>query len=140
MAMATFTWRALVMAAAMVSHYGSIVRSLLVQQLNLESGQCGPIFALHVGHTIRKLTAGPGSRLETIAGRAGQAGYNHDNIETAVSCRDALFCDPAGIALADDVGVLFVADRGNNCIRRVRVRFACISVQCAHSLVHCTRT
>jgi sugar lactone lactonase YvrE len=60
-------------------------------------------------HTIRKISAGV---VTTIAGSAGVAGYADGNGSVA------RFNSPEGIAV-DAAGNVYVADRGNNAIRRI---------------------
>ncbi len=63
-------------------------------------------------HTIRRLT--PEGRVETIAGKAGASAFA-DGLRS-----DARFYLPTGLAVAPD-GTLFVADYGNNCIRKIDI-------------------
>jgi len=63
------------------------------------------------GHRVRKVTAD--GRITTVAG-AGQAGYRGDGGAATV----ALLSYPAGLAI-DRSGMLYIADSGNNRIRKV---------------------
>ena len=64
------------------------------------------------GHTIRAYDAATGT-VRTIAGLSGTSGLT-DAIGTA-----ARFFEPVGMAVARDSRWLYVADRGNNCIRAI---------------------
>jgi sugar lactone lactonase YvrE len=61
-------------------------------------------------HTIRKIT--PGGIVTTLAGMAGVSGSKDD------TGTNALFFRPQGIAV-DDAGNVYVADTGNNTIRKI---------------------
>ncbi len=63
-------------------------------------------------HVIRRATAGPLGRVETLAGRAGMPGRQDGGLT------EARFDSPQGVAL-DSKGGLWVADTGNHAIRRI---------------------
>jgi sugar lactone lactonase YvrE len=71
-------------------------------------------------HRIRKITATTGI-INTIAG-TGIAGYSGDGAAATL----AKFNAPIGIAL-DKSGNIYVADNGNNCIRKITVATGIIS-------------
>lgn len=72
----------------------------------------GSIYVSDTGnHTIRVITR-PGAYVQTIAGRAGEAGWD-DAVGT-----DSRFNSPTGIAV-DEKGFAYVADTGNCVIRSV---------------------
>jgi len=72
----------------------------------------GTVYVTDSGSTIRKIT--PVGVVTTLAGRAGTdtCGFS-DGVGVA-----AEFCDPKGIAV-DGSGTLYVADGGNNTIRKI---------------------
>jgi sugar lactone lactonase YvrE len=63
------------------------------------------------GNTIRKIT--PVGEVTTLAGLAGSG---CDSVDGTGS--DARFCNPNSVAV-DDTGIVYVADTGNNTIRRI---------------------
>jgi hypothetical protein len=70
------------------------------------------------GHTIRMLSTD--GELSTVAGIDGQAGYVDGGGCELGGVGSATFHDPAGLALTHEADMLFVADRGNHVIRRLR--------------------
>lgn len=64
-------------------------------------------------HCIRRIT--PEGFVETVVGVPGKSGYMDGNPE------DALFNDPWGLAI-DNEYTIYVADRGNNCIRKLTIQ------------------
>jgi sugar lactone lactonase YvrE len=71
----------------------------------------GNVFVADTGnHTIRKITAA--GEVSTLAGTAGSAGSLDGPLSTA------LFNQPYGVAI-DASGTLYVADAGNNTIRKI---------------------
>lgn len=72
----------------------------------------GNLFVSDTGtHCIRCMA--PDGTTTTLAGQAGKAGYQ-DGVRSA-----ALFNTPRGLELSKDNLVLYVADSGNHCVRRV---------------------
>jgi sugar lactone lactonase YvrE len=65
-----------------------------------------------MNHCIRKIT--PDGMVTTIIGKGGVAGYQDGNPE------DALFDNPRGVAIDDD-GTIYIADYGNNCVRKLAI-------------------
>lgn len=73
----------------------------------------GNIYFSDIGNScIRKIDAN--GIINTIAGIPGSSGYNGDNGPAT----QALFNSPKGIAV-DNIGNLYIADRYNNCVRKV---------------------
>lgn len=80
----------------------------------------GRIWVADTGnHTVRTVT--PGGEVTTVAGLAGVPG------STDASGPAARFEEPAGLALAAD-GAVWIADRGNNAIRRGVAAIADVAV------------
>lgn len=63
-------------------------------------------------HCIRKIT--PEGIVTTVVGIPGSSGYLDGNPE------DAQFNNPEGVAIDDD-GIIYVADAGNKCIRKLSI-------------------
>jgi len=71
----------------------------------------GNVYVADTGNNcIRKIT--PDGEVTTLAGKAGGGGYADG------TGSEALFFEPEGIAI-DKSGNLYVADGGNNCIRKI---------------------
>jgi len=64
-------------------------------------------------HCIRRVTSD--GMVETVVGIPGKAGYKDGNPE------DALFNSPWGLAIDKDY-TIYVADRGNQCIRKLTIQ------------------
>ena len=74
-------------------------------------GYDGSIFVADTyNYTIRRISVD--GIVSTLAGSAGKSGYVDGN------GNDARFSDPQGICV-NSKGIIFVADRWNNCIRRI---------------------
>jgi hypothetical protein len=71
------------------------------------------IVADALNHCIRKIT--PDGMVSTIIGKGGISGYQDGNPE------DALFNNPQGVAI-DSGGNIYIADRNNNCIRKLAIQ------------------
>jgi len=77
----------------------------------IATGGAGELFVVEMSsHTLRKIT--PGGVVTTLAGKAGESGHA-DGIGT-----NATFDSPHGVA-TDKAGNVYVADYGNNTIRKV---------------------
>lgn len=77
----------------------------------LATDATGNVYVTDTGnHVIRKIT--PSGMVTTVAGRPGQQGFDDGNATAA------RFSSPSGIAI-DAAGNIFVADTGNQTIRRV---------------------
>lgn len=64
-------------------------------------------------HCIRQIT--PAGMVSTVVGIAGKAGYQDGNPD------NALFNSPYGIAIDKDYNI-YIADYGNNCIRKLAIQ------------------
>lgn len=73
----------------------------------------GNLFVADAGsHCIRKIS--PEGVVSTVVGLPGKKGYKDGDPEVA------MFNDPSGVAV-DSEGTIYIADRGNNCIRKLSI-------------------
>lgn len=87
-------------------------KALLYKPAGIALDSAGNLYIADQGnHRIRKVT--PDGAISTIAG-TGQAGYNGDNI----AATNALLSSPCDVKV-DSKGNIYIADTGNNRIRRV---------------------
>lgn len=90
---------------------GSLARFTLPAGIAVDTS--GNVYVSDIGnHNIRKIT--PIGAVTTLAG--GTAGFADDDVDDAVST--ARFKNPWGVAV-DDSGNVYVADTGNNVIRKI---------------------
>lgn len=90
---------------------GSLARFTLPAGIAVDTS--GNVYVSDIGnHNIRKVT--PIGAVTTLAG--GTAGFADDDVDDAVST--ARFKNPWGVAV-DDSGNVYVADTGNNVIRKI---------------------
>jgi hypothetical protein len=87
-------------------YIGEVGQMLFDENLNL-------IFADPVNHCIRQIT--PDGTVSTLIGKPQKAGYVDGNVE------DAEFDDPRGICIDKNYNI-YIADRNNNCIRKLVVQ------------------
>jgi len=91
---------------------GPAASASLMSPRNVAVDSAGNLYISEfAGHRVRKVTSG--GTISTIAGN-GAAGYSGDNGPPA----QAQLAYPAGLAV-DSGGSLYIADSGNNCVRRI---------------------
>ena len=101
-------------AAGLSGDGGLAAQATLNAPKGLALTPSGVLFVADSGNNAVRAIGVRSNAINTIAGASGIAGYKGDSAESALALLDA----PSGVAV-DNGGVVYIADSGNNVIRRV---------------------
>jgi trimeric autotransporter adhesin len=92
---------------------GLAIQASLSQPNLVRVDAAGNLYIVDSGNSVIRQVNGSGI-ISTIAGEAGQFGFNGDGLAPAL----AYLNDPGGIAI-DPSGSIYIADQGNNMVRKI---------------------